>query len=319
MTASPALRSAVSRSGHASAVATALLACCALLSTVRADDGAQKTFPTAHAAARALAAAAKADDIPALLQIFGPTGKDLVESGDDVADKTARTHFAAAYEARHTMRNVSTGRFILEVGKADWPVPVPIVKKDGHWMFDSASGLQEVLYRRVGRNELAAIRVCHALIDAEREYALAGHDGNPSGAYTKRLVSEPGTQNGLYWPVKEDEPASPAGPFVAHASANGYDVLEGKPTPFYGYFFRVLTAQGPHAHRGARDYMVDGRLTAGVALLAYPAEYRNSGVMTFIISRHGTLYQKDLGPDTEAAAKAITAYDPDPSWAKVAE
>lgn len=285
--------------------------------TAVAADAAQQTFPTAHAAVRALVAATRADDLPTLLAILGPDGKALVSSGDEVADKAARARFLAAYDASHQMRNVRSGRFILEVGKSGWPMPIPIVKKDGQWSFDSAAGAQEALARRVGRDELAALRVCHALIDAENRYAAAGHDGNPPGVYTKRLNSEPGTQNGLYWEVPEGQPSSPAGPFVAQAWADGYSTDKGKGTPYYGYYYRVLTAQGEHAHGGARDYLVDGKLSGGVALVAYPAEYRNSGVMTFIVSRHGTIWQKDLGPDTGAAAKAMTVYDPDPaSWSK---
>jgi hypothetical protein len=300
---------------------TSLIAGLALWSaaclTAGADDTAQRTFPTAHAAMRALVAAARADDTAALQAILGPQGKELVSSGDETADKTARAHFVAAYDQAHQMRNVRSGRFILDVGKSNWPMPIPIVKKDGVWSFDSAAGAQEVLTRRIGRNELAALRVCHALIDAENDYAAAGHDGNPPGRYTKRLNSQPGTQDGLYWEVPEGQPASPAGPFVAQAWADGYSTDKGKGTPYYGYYYRVLTAQGEHAHGGARDYLVDGKLSGGVALVAYPAEYRNSGVMTFIVSRHGTIWQKDLGPDTEATAKAMTVYDPDPaSWGK---
>jgi hypothetical protein len=183
------------------------------------------------------------------------------------------------------------------------------------WKFDSADGVKELLYRRIGANELAAIRTCHALRQAQLDYAASGHDGNPPGAYAQRFRSKAGTQNGLYWPAVEGEPESPAGPFVADAEAEGYEY--GKRHPYHGYYFRILKAQGSNAHGGSKDYIVDDRMTGGFAMLAYPAEYGASGVMTFLVSRRGTVFQKDLGEYTAQAARAITTFDPDSSWTRL--
>ncbi len=280
----------------------------------QAPDTAQQSFPTVKAAVQALARAAKADDVPALLSIFGPAGKELVSSGDPVADKNDRARFSKSYEQQHQLIRDAPDRFVLVVGSSGWRLPVPIVKDSNGWSFDSAAGKQEVLYRRIGQNELDATRVCRAVIDAERAYFHSGHDGNPPGVFTKKLRSDSGTQNGLYWDSKEGESESPGGPLLAEAAGEGYELGVGKHQPFYGYLYRILSAQGPHARGGARDYIVDGKMSRGYALVAYPAEYRSTGVMTFIVNQRGVVYQKDLGPDTTAAAKAIAAFDPDSSW-----
>ena len=235
-----------------------------------------------------------------------------------MADKNERERFVKNYAESHKLVPSGAAKFNLQVGSSEWPLPIPIVKTASGWSFDVDAGKQEVLYRRIGRNEEDAIRVCRAVIAAERAYRSEGHDGNPPGIYTRKLRSDAGTQNGLYWETAEDAPASPGGPLLAEAEGEGYDLGTGKHNPFYGYLFHILSAQGPNAHGGARDYLVDGKLTRGFAIVAYPADYRSSGVMTFLVNQHGAVYQKDLGQDTRNVAKGMTAFDPDSSW-KVAQ
>jgi hypothetical protein len=283
-----------------------------VLTPLQAQDAAQKTFQSAQQAVDALIAANRDNDIAALNQILGPDASTLVSSGDETQDKNDRANFVKLYDAHHRLVSSGPGQMILVVGKNEWPLPIPLSKTDGEWRFDSTEGTKELLYRRIGTNELAAIKVCRALYQAQLDYASSGHDGNASGIYAQRFRSQPGTQNGLYWPVAEGEPESPAGPLVADADAEGYE--QGTRHPFHGYYFRILKAQGPHAHGGAKDYIVDGKMTGGFAVLGYPAEYGASGVMTFLVSPHGTVLQKDLGESTAETAKAIRAFDPDPSW-----
>jgi len=280
-----------------------------------ADDSAQRTFATAQAAADALVTATRDNDTAALQQVLGSDATSLISSGDEAQDRNDRAHFVTLYEAHHRLVKAGEDKMTLVVGNNDWPLPIPLLKSDGAWRFDSAAGARELLYRRIGANELAAIRVCHALRQAQIDYATTGHDGNPPGAYAQRFRSKSGTQNGLYWPAAEGEPESPAGPFVADAEAEGYQY--GKRHPYHGYYFRILKAQGPNAYGGARDYVVDDRMTGGFAILAFPAEYGASGVMTFLVSRRGTVFQKDLGDSTAATAAAITAFDPDSSWTRL--
>jgi Protein of unknown function (DUF2950) len=277
-----------------------------------AEDATQKTFPTAHEAVAALVAASRANDVAALDQILGATATTLISSGDDTQDKNDRAQFVALYDAHHRLQRTAPGTLSLLVGKNDWPLPIPLVKRDGQWRFDGAAGVQELLYRRIGANELAAIRVARALHQAQLDYAASAHDGNAKGIYAQRVRSHPNTQDGLYWQVAEGEPVSPAGPLVADAEAEGYE--GGKHEPFHGYYFRILKSQGPHAHGGAKDYVVDGKMSGGFAILAYPVEFGASGVMSFMVARNGTVFQKDLGDGTAELAKAMTAFDPDPSW-----
>lgn len=290
----------------------------AIGSSAQSTGSVQKSFRTPGEASRALFTAAKADDVSALLEIIGPDEKELVSSGDDVADKNDRAGFVKNFEQSHRLISAGPGRYTLYVGASNWPLPIPIVKKENGWSFDSAAGREEVLYRRIGRNELDTIQVCRAIIEAERAYFRTGHDGNPPGVFTKKLRSDPGTQNGLYWETTEGQPESPAGSLLAEASSDGYELGTGKHQPFHGYLYRILSAQGSHARGGARDYIVDGKMTRGFAVVAYPVEYRSSGVMTFMVNQHGVVYQKDLGDDTGAATKAMTTFDPDSSW-KVAQ
>jgi hypothetical protein len=305
------------KSEVASPVALFLLAVVMLLvpAASHAQDAGQKTFATPRQAVDALITANKDNDIAALHQVLGPEASSLISSGDDTQDKNDRARFVTLYDEHHRLASAGAGKLTLVVGKNEWPLPIPLVKGNGTWRFDSADGVKELLYRRIGSNELAAIKVGQALRQAQVDYAKTGHDGNDPGVYAQRFRSQTGTQNGLYWPVAEGEPASPAGPLVADAEAAGYE--QGTRHPFHGYYFRILKAQGPHAYGGAKDYIVGDKMTGGFAILAYPAEYGASGVMTFLVSRRGTVFQKDLGDSTAETAKAITAFDPDSSWTRV--
>lgn len=281
----------------------------------RAQTTGQQTFESAQQAVEALITANRNNDIAALNQVLGSDAASLISSGDETQDKNDRAHFVELYDARHRLVSAGPGKMTLVVGKNEWPLPIPLVKSNGRWSFDSTEGAKQLLYRRIGTNELAAIKVSLALRQAQLDYAATGHDGNKSGIYAQRFRSQPGTQNGLYWEVAEGEPPSPAGPLVADADAEGYE--QGRRHPYHGYYFRILKAQGPHAYGGAKDYIVDGKMTGGFAILAYPAEYGASGVMTFLVNRRGTVFQKDLGDSTAQAARAITAFDPDSTWTRL--
>lgn len=281
-----------------------------------AQEPAVKTFTTYQAAAAAYIDAVKANDKSALSEILGAQALDLLSSGDAEIDAKSREAFLKAYANAHSFVHDAAGRVTITIGKSAWPIPMPIVRADGRWHFDAEAGAQELAYRRIGHNELDSIKVCLALRDAQRAYAAVGHDGDPAGAFAQRFLSESGKQNGLYWEVGEGEPESPAGVLVADAATErGNDSQsKGARAPFHGYYFRILKAQGEHAAGGAKDYVVDGKMTGGFAILAYPAEYGRSGVMTFMVANHGKVYQKDLGESTEETAKQMTAFDPDSSW-----
>jgi hypothetical protein len=281
-----------------------------------AQQPAVKTFATYQEAASAYIAAVTADDKGALNEILGAQSVDLLSSGDAEIDAKSRQAFLKAYAAAHSFVHDAPGRVTITIGKSAWPIPMPIVRADGRWHFDAEAGAQEIAYRRIGHNELDSIKVCMALKDAQRAYAAVGHDGDSAGVFAQRFLSDAGKQNGLYWEVGEGEPESPAGVLVADAaSERGNDSQsKGARAPFHGYYFRILKAQGEHAPGGAKDYVVDGKMTGGFAILAYPAEYGRSGVMTFMVANHGRVYQKDLGESTEEAAKQMTAFDPDSSW-----
>lgn len=276
-------------------------------------EAGQKTFPSAEAAMEALYAAVKSDDTDALMAIFGSGGKELVLSGDEVQDKNGRHNFVERYDQMHRLVPESATSFTLETGAENWPLAIPIVEANGAWFFDTASGKQEILYRRIGKNELAAIETCGILVEAQLEYASQPREPSDKKLYAAKFISDPGKQNGLYWKA-DDNDASPIGPLIADAAAQGYS---GRTSPYHGYYFRILTRQGPAAAGGATTYMVNGLLEHGFAFLAYPAEYRNSGVVTFIVAKDGVVYQKDLGPTTADLAKAMTTYNPDKTWKKV--
>jgi hypothetical protein len=275
---------------------------------------AQESYKTPEDAATALLAAAKSGDDKAALAVFGPAGAQIISSGDPVNDANQRAKFVSAYEAKHQIETKGNRRAALIVGENDWSFPVPLIKTKHGWEFDTDEGLQEILARRIGHNELNTIQVCLAYIDAQEEYAEKDR-GFGAGVYAQRFVSEPGKKNGLYWPTAQGEPESPLGELFAKASRQGYRTGEGR-SPYHGYYYKILTKQGPAAEGGAADYIVHGKMIGGFALVAYPAEYRNSGVMTFIVNYRGTVFQKDLGPDTAALAEAMTSFNPGAGWKK---
>jgi hypothetical protein len=275
---------------------------------------AQQSFGSPDEAANALAGAVKSGDKQDILKVLGADGEDIVSSGDDVADADARNKFVSAYDAKHSVK-VDGKRASLIVGANDFPFPIPLVHTKAGWEFDTDEGRREILYRRIGRNELDTIETSLAFVDAENDYADKDH-GDGVGVYAQRIVSSPGKKDGLYWPSDSND--SPLGQLAAEASAEGYKA-GGEPQPYHGYYYRVLTQQGASALGGAMSYIVDGKMIGGFGLVAYPADHGNSGLMTFIVSHAGTVYQKDLGEDTEARAKSITSFDPDKTWTKVEE
>ena len=283
-----------------------------------AQSEGQQTFSTPAEGVKTLMAALESNDTSALLAILGADAKDIISSGDEVKDKSEKTWFVDAYKQRHRLIASGANKQILTVGNNDWPLAIPLVNAGGKWYFDSRAGKDEMLYRRIGSNELGAIAAARGYVAAQREYHAQGHDGQPAGQYAQRLAAEPGKHNGLYWETKPGEPTSPAGPLLAQASGEGYSLnAAGKLAPYHGYYYRLLTAQGPSAPGGAKNYLVGEKLTSGFALIAYPADYRNSGVMTFMVDKDGIVYQKDLGEKTEELAKTIDSFNPDSSWTKV--
>jgi hypothetical protein len=294
------------------------MAIAALLCTTASIVSAQQDFKTVDEAASALAGAAKAGDRKAIVTVLGPDGQDIVSSGDEVADAATRQKFVAAYDAKHQIAMEGDNKAILVIGQEDFPLPIPLVRKDGSWRFDTAAGREEILFRRVGRDELDAIQSCLAYVDAQNEYAERDRTGAGANTYAQRIISAPGKKDGLYWPTSQGEDASPLGELIAEATEQGYRVGEGR-TPYHGYYFKILSKQGPDAPGGAFDYVVKGKMIGGFSLVAYPAEYRNSGVMTFIVNHTGNVFQKDLGPDTAKLAERMTSFNPDRSWTKVAD
>jgi len=276
------------------------------------------TFNTTDDAGKALIAAAKSGDQAAIISIFGPESKQLISSGDAVEDKNAVDAFTSRYDVMHRWRKLEDGAQILLVGADNFPFPIPL-KRDagGKWFFDTAAGKEEILNRRIGRNELAVIGFCGAAADAQAQYFSRLHDGATTKQYATKFISDPGKENGLYWKSAEGQPQSPLGPLAAFATTEGYTVKPDAHTPFHGYYFRLLKGQSKNAPGGAKDYLVDGKMVRGFAFVAYPAEYGNSGVMTFIINQDGLLLQKDLGKATAETATAMTEYDPDASWSPV--
>ena len=281
-----------------------------------AQQAGQKTFSSADEASQALFAAVQGDDKSALREIFGSAGEEIISSGDQVQDQNARDQFVARYQEMHRVGNDPDGTATLYIGAENWPLPIPLVHRGNAWYFDSVTGKKEILYRRIGRNEFAAMEVCDVLVQAELDYYSQSRDGRPQ-QYAAKFASDEGKHNGLYWKTSADEPESPVGPLVAYAAGEGYGKKQGEgPTPFHGYFYRILTAQGASAPGGAKSYIVNGEMTGGFAILAYPAVYRSSGVMTFMVGQDGIIYQKDLGPKTAEAANAIKAFAPDKTWHK---
>jgi hypothetical protein len=279
------------------------------------------TFATPDEAVTALATAAEKHDVPELRRLFGPGTDDLLSSGDEVEDRRGREAFLQRYQASHQLvSGGSADLVVLQVGEDNWPLPIPLVRKNGRWYFDGAAGADELVRMRIGGNELRTIDVMYGYVAAQQEYAAKGHDGVPAGVYAQRLRSDPGKHNGLYWEVAASEPESPAGPALARATAEGYakdGQQQGDRRPYHGYLYRPLLSQGPAATGGARDYVVNGKLTRGFAVIAYPADYGASGITTFIVNQDGLVWQRDLGENTEMEAAAITQFNPDSSWTPI--
>lgn len=295
-----------------------VIRCCVALSAVGATLSAaqaQRPFNKPEDAASALADAVRSGERDRMLAVLGRHGDDIISSGDPVADDASRQRFLTAYDARHSIETKGR-RATLVVGTDDFPFPIPLVRRDGRWRFDARAGRQEILYRRIGRNELDTIQVALAYVDAQRDYAEKDRTGLGPGVYAQRIVSSPGTKDGLYWPSSQPGDESPLGEFAARAAAEGYRP-GGAPMPYHGYVYKVLTKQGPSAPGGAKNYIADGKMTRGFALLAYPADYGNSGVMSFMVDQLGVVFQKDLGPRTDRIARRITSFNPDRSWKTV--
>jgi len=274
-----------------------------------------KAFASPEEAARQLAAAVKAGDSKVMLEILGSEAKAIIASGDAFADKESRERFAKAYDEANRLEKSGDARAVLNVGRDDWPFPIPLVKDVSGWRFDAREGKDEVLNRRVGRNERETVQAALAYVDAQREYYLRNPQRDKLLQYAQKFLSAGGKRDGLYWPAKSSEEPSPLGPMFAAARAEGYAKRSaGKPYPYHGYFYRILKGQGSNARGGAYDYVAQGRMIGGFALVAYPATYGNSGVMTFIVNHDGTVYEKNLGPDTGKLAKAMSKFDPDKSW-----
>jgi hypothetical protein len=280
-------------------------------SSAAAKATTQKTFATPQAALDELIQATADYNVPALLQLFGPEGEDFVSSADPVQDKNNAQAFAELARQKSSIK-AAGDRATIIVGDSDWPLPVPLVKKSGRWTFDSKAGRNEILYRRIGANELDAIQVCRGFVEAQHEYALAIHDDSGVNQYAQKIISTPGKQDGLYWQNADGTPGGPVSEAVAKAIEEGYSI--DKKTAFHGYYFKVLKGQGTSAPLGRLDYVIDGAMIGGFALIAAPAEYRVTGVKTFIVSQDGVVYQKDLGPNTLEIAKKIELFDPDKTW-----
>jgi hypothetical protein len=295
---------------------------CALLATLLlvpalAQQGNEKTFGSPGDAVLALYNAVKANDQQAISAIFGSNSGPILHTGDEVADKNMAADFIRRYDQMHRVVMEPNQTVTLYIGADNWPMPIPLVKNNsGAWYFDTETGAKEILYRRIGRNENDAIEVLYTLVEAQREYASTTHDGDSTKHYALRFVSADGKQDGLYWKTSDNQPPSPIGPLIVSAAGEGYSLKQGQATPFHGYYYRILTKQGPAAKGGSKDYLANGQLTRGFAFVAYPAEYRNSGVMTFIVNQDGVVYEKDLGQDTAKIASAMTDFNPDQGWIK---
>ena len=282
-----------------------------------AQSSGEKTFASPGDAVLALYNAAKANDTQAMDAIFGSNAPKILNTGDAVADKNTLAKFISRYDQMHRVVQEPDGTVTLYVGADNWPMPISIVKNgSSQWYFDTGAGMKEILYRRIGTNENDAIDTLNTLVEAQGEYAAQMHDGSKTKQYALKFISTAGKQDGLYWKTDDAQPPSPIGPQIVDASTEGYDIQQGKATPFHGYYFRMLTKQGAAAKGGARDYVVNGELTKGFAFVAYPAEYRNSGVMTFVVNQDGVVYEKDLGDDTEKLGAAMTEYNPDSTWSR---
>jgi Protein of unknown function (DUF2950) len=294
------------------AVAVLLMVCFPTRSV--AQQPGRKTFSSPEEASHALVAAMRSNDERAMLEILGPAGKRIVSSGDQTEDADSRANFVQKYDQMHRLVREPDRTTTLYIGAENWPTPIPLMNKGNSWYFDTEAREKEILFRRIGRNEMSAIRVCQQLVAAQKEYDASHNE------YVQKIFSDEGQHNGLYWKVSQGEPESPIGPLVAAAVDEGYpEHQKGVPTPYRGYYYHTLTRQGKNGPGGAKNYIVNGKMTDGFAFLAYPAEYRSSGVMTFIVGQDGVVYQEDLGKKTQALAKAVKEYDPDTTWQKLEE
>jgi hypothetical protein len=282
--------------------------------SVSAQELKQKVFGSPEEAMKSLAEAAQAGDIKDMMAILGPEGEDIISSGDAVADKDILERFVEVYQEKADFVKEKEDRVSVIMGKDNWPFPIPIMKMAGGWIFDTKAGREEVLNRRIGRNELRTIQVCLNYVEAQQEYASTDREQDGIIQYAQKFASDTYRRNGLYWEVAEGEIPSPLGPGVVKAAAEGYRRAGGKPFPFHGYYYKILKGQGKSAPGGAYNYVINGHMVAGFALMAYPAQYGVSGIMTFIVNQNGVVYEKDLGPKTEAIAKATTLYNPDRTW-----
>lgn len=309
----PQMDGRTKRSVVVAIVAVLIVAVCIL--QVPSQEAKPKVFGSPEEAMKALAEAAQAGDRNGLLAILGSEAEDILSSGDEVADKAARNRFLKSYQEK--MDLVRDGDLVAVIlGDDNWPFPIPIMKEGEGWVFDTAAGKEEVSNRRIGRNELNTIEVCQGYVDAQREYVSVDRDLDGVMQYARKFLSDPDQRNGLYWPVVEGETPSPFGPLVAEAAAAGYKKKTETPIPYYGYYYKILRGQGASAPGGAYSYVINGHMVAGFALVAWPADYGNSGIMTFVVNQNGTVYEKDLGPGTAQAAKAMTLYNPDSTWRK---
>lgn len=302
------------RPHRTSLAAFALLLIAALApSRALAQQPGQKTFASANEASQALFDAVKANDPKAMAAILGPDAGKIITSGDDIEDENTRTNFVTKYQEMHRTVLEPDGTTTLYIGAENWPTPIPLMNKGSAWYFDSGAATDEILFRRVGQNEMSAIQVCQELVAAQKEYFA-----KQNNEYAQRFVSSEGKHDGLYWLGASNEFDSPIGPLVANAGSYGGTAknLQAGPVPFHGYYFRILTRQGKAAAGGEQDYIADGKMTRGFAFVAYPAEYRSTGVMTFVVGADGVVYEKDLGKKTGSAALALKSYDPDKSWQK---
>jgi hypothetical protein len=280
---------------------------------------AQKIFASPEEAVSSFIDALTKNDLKELLSILGPEGESLLSSGDPVADTQGKNDFLRKIGEEHAIEKDGPTKAVLLVGTDHWPFPIPVIKEGEGWYFDTSEGKEEILNRRIGRNELFTIQTCLAIVDAQREYAMMDSDGDGLHEYAEKFKSDPGKRNGLYWPTAEGEEPSPLGELLAKARAEGYKTLgsHDTPQPYYGYYFRMLMQQGNNAPGGAYAYVIRGKMIGGFAVVAYPAQYSNTGIMTFIVNHDGVVYQQDLGTDTEKIAKDMKLFDPDTAWEKV--
>lgn len=307
------------RGGCTQALLVLACACCATsisIATIAfAQQGSERTFPSPGDAVLALYDAMKSSDSQALNGVLGSNAGPILHTGDDVADKNMTANFISRYDQMHRVVIEPDQTATLYIGAENWPTPIPLVKNSsGAWYFDTETGKKEILYRRVGTNENDAIDTLYSLVDAQREYASEPRDGSRTKHFAMKFLSDQGKHNGLFWKTSDTETPSPIGPLIVSAANEGYTAKQGQRPPFHGYYYRILTKQGPAAKGGAKDYIANGEMTRGFAFLAYPAEYRNSGVMTFIVNQDRVVYEKDLGPDTSKIATEISEYNPDKTW-----